>query len=164
MTSSCALAVFGHVLLELLLGQRNCEKWIVRHRVFDHPATLKARAPSHQARRVSEQGRELATEEKDGLGLSTMIQALRAELQDAQASGDEPSEEGKNALRFRLGPVEVEASCVVTRAGEGKAGVRFWVIEAGTGASRSDASTQRVKSTLQPPDNYAIGRATEEPR
>jgi hypothetical protein len=53
-------------------------------------------------------------------------------------------------LQFELGPVELEATVAVEKAGGGGAKVRFWVIELGGDAKASQTSTQRIKLALQP--------------
>ena len=76
--------------------------------------------------------------------LAEVIGELRRELQQAMRAGEgEP-------LRFELGPVELEATVAVEKAGGGGAKVRFWVLELGGDAKASQTSTQRIKLALQP--------------
>lgn len=76
--------------------------------------------------------------------LSDMIRELRHELIAAMAdAADAP-------LRFELGPVEVEASFVVTREAGADARMRFLVVDAGAKGSVTKESAQRVTLTLQP--------------
>jgi hypothetical protein len=77
--------------------------------------------------------------------LADVIVELRRELERARATVD-PDE----ALRFELGPVELEATVAVEKVGGVGAKVRFWVIELGGDAQMTHSSTQRVKLTLQP--------------
>ena len=82
----------------------------------------------------------------DGLiGLKDFVAGLRAELQEAQdaRAGD---------LAFRVGPVEVEFTVVISAEGGPHAAVRFWVIEAGADAKWSKERTQTVRLTLTPVD------------
>ncbi|MEE1804153.1 MULTISPECIES: trypco2 family protein [unclassified Streptomyces] len=76
--------------------------------------------------------------------LSELIRELRQELNAAMADGQD------EAVRFELGPVEVEATVAVDRAGSANGKVRFWVVEAGADASYTHAQTQRITLTLQP--------------
>jgi hypothetical protein len=76
--------------------------------------------------------------------LAEVIGELRRELQAAMNDG-----EGEQ-LRFELGPVELEATVAVEKAGGGGAKVRFWVIELGGDAKASEVSTHHVKLSLQP--------------
>ena len=59
--------------------------------------------------------------EEPMLPLASAIEELRAELLDALKQGA-----GKD-LQFKLEPIELELKVVVTKKGEGNAGVRFWV-------------------------------------
>lgn len=79
-----------------------------------------------------------------GVGLAEAIEALRAELTEAMSAG---SEEG---LRFRPGPVEVTVEAALTKGFGGKAGIKWWLLEAGGEASRESVVTQTLKLTLQP--------------
>jgi hypothetical protein len=76
--------------------------------------------------------------------LSEMIEALRVELAVATENGD-----GK-ALRFEVGPVELEVEVAASRRTSGNGGVEFWVLKAGAEHGREDVVTHRIKVTLQP--------------
>ncbi|MFE8015569.1 trypco2 family protein [Streptomyces antibioticus] len=76
--------------------------------------------------------------------LADMIRELRTQLNTALVDG-----EGE-ALRFELGPVEIEASVAVTREGGADAKVRLWVIDAGASGRYGHAETQRITLTLTP--------------
>jgi len=76
--------------------------------------------------------------------LAEMVQELRQELTAAIAAG-----EGED-LRFRLGEIELEAEVVVTKEGSGKAGVKFWVMDAELGGSAEKKSVHRIKLRLEP--------------
>lgn len=73
-----------------------------------------------------------------------MIGQLRKELQDVMVSGE------REALRFEVGHVELEATVAVERSGGSGAKVRFWVIELGGDGKLGNTTTQRIKLTLQP--------------
>ncbi|MFD9504159.1 trypco2 family protein [Streptomyces sp. NPDC060035] len=91
------------------------------------------------------------TENPDrGLQLNEMIAALRWELQEAQRKAA-----GEN-LRFGISGIEVEATVQVTTEGGGRAGVRFWVIEATGDFKHGRSSTQRIKLDLTVPPHYQI--------
>lgn len=76
--------------------------------------------------------------------LSEMIRQLRHELVTAM------SDAAGSPLRFELGPVEIEASFVVTRSADADAKVRFWVVDAGAKGSMAHEHAQRITLTLQP--------------
>ena len=77
-------------------------------------------------------------------GLAETIKALRSELTAAMESG------ANDALRFQLGPVELELTLAITREGGVDGGIRFGVISFGAKAGISDQDTHRVKLSLQP--------------
>jgi hypothetical protein len=76
--------------------------------------------------------------------LADMIREIREQLTTALADGD------GRMLRFELGPVEIEASVVLTQEGGGDAKVRLWVVDAGANGKYAQAETQRVSLTLTP--------------
>lgn len=79
--------------------------------------------------------------------LADTIAAVRRELSTAQAAGQgEP-------IQFRTGPVELEFEVAVTRTGSGQAGVQLWVLTLGGKGELAQATTQRIKVTLQPVDS-----------
>jgi hypothetical protein len=78
--------------------------------------------------------------------LADTIAAVRRELSAAQAAG-----QGQPVL-FRTGPVELEFEVAVTRTGGGQAGVQLWVLTLGGKGELGQATTQRIKVTLQPVD------------
>ncbi|GAB1821106.1 trypco2 family protein [Herbidospora sp. RD11066] len=82
------------------------------------------------------------------VGLSDAIRALRAELTSAMEEG------ASEALRFELGPVEMEFLLEVRREAGGEAGVKFWVANLGGKASQAVSSTNRVKLQLNPQDAH----------
>jgi hypothetical protein len=76
--------------------------------------------------------------------LADTIAAVRRELSLAQAAGQ------GQPVQFRTGPVELEFEVAVTRTGGGQAGVQLWVLTLGGKGELAQASTQRIKITLQP--------------
>ncbi|MFL6111113.1 MAG: trypco2 family protein [Catenulispora sp.] len=76
--------------------------------------------------------------------LGSVIKDLRAELEEAIVAGAD------SALRFELGPIELEVSVALERSGGGQAKVRFWVMDLGADAKTDASSTQKVKLTLTP--------------
>jgi hypothetical protein len=84
------------------------------------------------------------SEDTERIGLADWISSLRAELQRAQQEG-----EGQE-LQFTVGPLELEFQMTATREADGKAGVKFWVVELGGGGKVSSGLTQRVRMTLSP--------------
>ena len=81
--------------------------------------------------------------------LPEVIAKLREDLSAAMADAD------GQRLQFELGPIEITLSVTVTSAGTGKAGVRFWVVDAGIDSSLSKAADQQIKLTLIPADTHA---------
>ena len=83
-------------------------------------------------------------DELAGLPLADFIGALRAELRAAALAKDPQ-------LQFNVGPVNVEFTLMTHREGGGRAGIRFWVVEAGVAsASVAGESTQKVTLALTP--------------
>ena len=76
--------------------------------------------------------------------LAAVIRDLRAELEEAVAAADGA------ALRFELGPIDLEVSVELQRSGGAGAKVRFWVVQADAEGKVESAKTQRVKLTLTP--------------
>ncbi|TGA99105.1 trypco2 family protein [Streptomyces sp. MZ04] len=76
--------------------------------------------------------------------LSDMVRELRRQLAIALADS-----EGE-AVRFELGPVELEATIAVSREAGAEARTRLWVVDAGANGKYAHAQTQRVTVTLNP--------------
>lgn len=76
--------------------------------------------------------------------LARVIKDLRADLQAAIEAGQD------EALRFGLGPIELEVSLAVERSDGGEGKVRFWVLDLGGDHHRDVSNTQRIKLTLTP--------------
>jgi hypothetical protein len=73
-----------------------------------------------------------------------MIRELRDQLSTALDDGTD------EAVRFELGPIELEATVAVSREGGADAKVRLWVVDAGANGKYAHAQTQRVTVTLLP--------------
>src|SRR5215470_3321902 len=82
------------------------------------------------------------------IGLSDAIAAVRAELAAA-------IEEGVDAeFQFPVNGVQLEFHVAVTKTGEGRAGVRFYVVELGGAGSYSREEIQTVTVTLGAPVDH----------
>lgn len=79
-----------------------------------------------------------------GIELSDAIEALREQIGIAMITGV------GSAIKFKPGPVELTVEAAVTKNFGGKAGVKWWLIEAGAEASRESVVTQTLKLTLTP--------------
>lgn len=82
-------------------------------------------------------------DKSEGMPLAEFIAALRAELRTAAL-------EQAQDLQFNVGPVTVELTLTTHHEGGGKAGIRFWVVEAGASGSAAKESTQRMTLALTP--------------
>jgi hypothetical protein len=89
--------------------------------------------------------------------LADFIAALREELEKARRQG------AKQGLRFGVGPIEFELETVATREATAKAGVRFWVVEAGGEGTVASGTTTRLKLTLSPVGVLQVGDDTVDP-
>jgi hypothetical protein len=76
--------------------------------------------------------------------LADAIRALRRELVESIEAAEDSD------LRFTLGPIELELAVQLSSDGHGEAGVHFWVVSLGAGASRQRAVTHTVKLSLTP--------------
>jgi hypothetical protein len=88
------------------------------------------------------------------VGLTEALRELRRELTAAMAAG------AGEALRFELGPVEIEFAVTVCRDAGATAGVNFAVVSADVKGDASAERVHRLKLTLVPKDS-ATGRAPE---
>ena len=83
------------------------------------------------------------------LELAETVEALRAELARAAAAG------AGAGFQFPVAGVQLEFHVGVTKTGEGKAGVKFWVVELGGAGSYAREEIQTVTVTLGAPvDQY----------
>jgi hypothetical protein len=88
--------------------------------------------------------------------MAEALEGLRFELQKAAHWGN------TQQLRFKPGPIEVSFEATVTSVGKAKAGVRWWLIEAGAEGSLESAQRQRIKLTLNPVFFDATGQPVEQ--
>ena len=79
-----------------------------------------------------------------GVPLSEAIEMLRSELQKASELGE------GHSVRFDVPEVTVALSVVATKGADGKAGLHWWVIDAGGSAKWSTQQTQTLTLTLRP--------------
>ncbi|WP_369333690.1 trypco2 family protein [Modestobacter altitudinis] len=78
------------------------------------------------------------------IGLTQAIAALRQELEEAMTVAQDEE------ILFDAISVEMQFQVGVTRSGEGKAGLKFWVIELGGSTSYATESVQSVSLSLRP--------------
>jgi hypothetical protein len=79
------------------------------------------------------------------LELAETVEALRAELARAAAEG------AGTAFQFPVDQVQLEFHVAVTRTGDVKGGVKFWVVEAGGSGGYAREEIQKVTVTLGAP-------------
>ena len=79
-----------------------------------------------------------------GIPLAEAIADLREELARAIEDG------AGQAIRFELGPVEMEFELAVTRQSGGSGKAKFLVFELGAEGTLGQARTHRLKLTLEP--------------
>ena len=116
-----------------------------------------------------ERGTERVTDEAEvivqegAVPLATAIGGLRDELMRALWAGQFSYEiNGQHRwLRFKPSAVEVELQVAVTWAGTAKAGVKWWLVEAGGELGREKVATQTVKVVLEPLLFDEAGRSIE---
>jgi hypothetical protein len=78
------------------------------------------------------------------IGLKEAIEVLRQELSESiLAAADEE-------LRFEVGQITVEMQLAVERKAEGKAGIKFWVLEFGGQGSHGTTETHKITIPLKP--------------
>jgi len=73
-----------------------------------------------------------------------VIRDLRGELEEAIVTA-----EGE-ALRFELGPIELEVSVAIEAGAHTGGKTRFWVVELNADGGVDRTATQRIKLTLAP--------------
>ena len=79
------------------------------------------------------------------LELAETVEALRAELARAAAAGM------GTGFQFPVAGVQLEFHVAVTKASEGRGGVKFWVIELGGSRSYASEEIQTITVTLGAP-------------
>jgi hypothetical protein len=72
------------------------------------------------------------------------LDSLRTELSEAQRSTRH------DQIRLHIDQIELELEVVSTRDVGGKAGVKFWVVEAGAESRIQWGRTQRIKLSVTP--------------
>jgi hypothetical protein len=82
------------------------------------------------------------------LGLAETMEALRAELAQAAAAG------AAAGFQFPVAGVQLEFHIGVTKTGEGKAGVKFYVVELGGSGGYAREEIQTVTVTLGAPVDH----------
>ena len=63
------------------------------------------------------------------------------------AAGSDPHRSSRRAdpaLPIEVGPITLEFTVITRREGAGKAGVKFWVVDAGVSGKLGNESTQKV--------------------
>lgn len=80
----------------------------------------------------------------DEMGLAEVVRALRLELQTAMYEGED------QVVQFDASTVELELSIGIKKATDGKAGIKFWVLDISGGKSYSAEAVQKIKLSLQP--------------
>ena len=78
------------------------------------------------------------------LSLSTMIQYLRKEIEIAQENASASN------IKFTMGEVEMELNVEISASEKGKAGVKFWIIEAGGELANSNKAAHKIKIKMTP--------------
>jgi hypothetical protein len=79
------------------------------------------------------------------LELAETVEALRAELARAAAAG------AGAGFQFPVAGAQLEFHVAVSKTGEGRAGVKFWVVELGGTGSYAREEIQKVTVTLGAP-------------
>ena len=78
--------------------------------------------------------------------LSAAVRAVREQLAQAALDGT------GSAVRFEVGPIQMEFAVEIRREAGVKGGVKAWVLSAEAEASASRGTTHRVSFTLTPKD------------
>jgi hypothetical protein len=79
--------------------------------------------------------------------LADLLMSLRAEINRAWREGQ------YDVVGFEAGPIEVELTTEIEVVPvQGKVTARFWVLEVGAQAGRTNTSTQRITLSLTPRD------------
>ena len=79
------------------------------------------------------------------IAFADFVGALREQLKLARGARD-------SDLPIEVGPVTVEFTLLTRQEGEGRAGIRFWVVDAGVSGKVGRESTQKVTMQLTPLD------------
>lgn len=87
--------------------------------------------------------------QKGGMGdvpLADAIKVLREQLTTAMLAGKD------SELRFAVMELTLDLEVAVTKTAGGQGGIKFWLVEFGAKAERSNAATHRITLTLNPID------------
>lgn len=76
--------------------------------------------------------------------LAAAVRAVRRELARAAADGAD------EAVRFEVGPIEMEFTVELTRESGAKGGVKAWVVSADAESRAGRSTTHRISFTLHP--------------
>jgi hypothetical protein len=76
--------------------------------------------------------------------LAEAIREMRRQIVLATVEGQ------REEVRFRLGPIELELQVQLEKSAEAEAGIKAWVLSAGSSGKVSSAQTHRIKLTLDP--------------
>lgn len=87
-----------------------------------------------------------------GVPLADFVGALREQIKAARVEADPE-------VPIEVGPLSVEFTLLARREGEGRAGVKFWVVDAGVGGKAANESTQKVTMQLTPLAPGGLGPA-----
>jgi hypothetical protein len=79
------------------------------------------------------------------IAFADFVGALREQLKQTRGAADPD-------LPIEVGPVTVEFTLLTRQEGEGRAGIRFWVVDAGVSGKVGRESTQKVTMQLTPLD------------
>lgn len=91
-------------------------------------------------------------DEAVGVPLADFVGALREQLKAARADADAD-------LPIEVGPVTVEFTVLTRKEGVGRAGVKFWVVDAGVTGKLANESVQKITLQLQPLAPGGTGKA-----
>jgi hypothetical protein len=86
--------------------------------------------------------------------LSAAVRAVREQLAQAALEG------AGSAVRFEVGPIQMEFAVEITREAGASGGVKAWVLSADAETKASRGTTHRVSFTLTP-KNAATGHELE---
>jgi len=82
--------------------------------------------------------------EKDKIGLSEAISALRSDLEKSMKEGE------GHPLRLEVQSLDLELQATVALSGTGNAGIKWWLIDASAEGTVQRENVQTVKISLKP--------------
>jgi hypothetical protein len=80
----------------------------------------------------------------DGFELTELVSKLRDDLEYAMVEG------AGQSVRFKLEAIELELKVVAKHSGEGKTGIKFWVLNAEAGGKLENERSQTIKLKMVP--------------